>query len=45
MRELVEDVEGGDMPLWYYTPMHPAARLSPQDAGVLVDWAKSQAAP
>jgi len=45
MRELVEDVKDGDMPPWYYTPMHPAARLDPQDVSVLVEWAKSQATP
>jgi hypothetical protein len=33
------------MPPWYYTPIHPAARLDPPDVSVLVEWAKSQATP
>jgi Haem-binding domain len=42
MREFVETIQEGEMPPWYYTPVHPAARLSPQDANVLIEWARSQ---
>ena len=27
LEEIAEDVDGGDMPPWYYALMHPAARL------------------
>ena len=42
MRELVDEVQSGEMPPWYYTPMHSAARLSPEDVTMLVEWAKAQ---
>jgi Haem-binding domain len=42
MLELIDDVQQGDMPPWYYTPVHPGTRLSPEDVNVLVEWAKSQ---
>jgi hypothetical protein len=32
-------VQEGDMPPWYYLPMHPAARLAPDDVMVISDWA------
>lgn len=44
MRDLVDDVQSGEMPPWYCTPMHPAARLSPEDVTILVEWAKTQPA-
>ena len=33
-----EEVEEGEMPLWYYLPAHPAARLSAADRSVLRAW-------
>jgi hypothetical protein len=42
--DLVEVVQKGDMPLWYYLPLHSAARLSPDDVNAVVGWAKSQGA-
>ena len=41
-KDVTEEVKGGDMPPWYYTPAHLTARLSPEDVTVLVEWAKSQ---
>ncbi|MEJ2633913.1 MAG: heme-binding domain-containing protein [Calditrichia bacterium] len=41
MQEIAEEVEKGDMPLWYYLPMHPEAKLSKADAQLLVSWAKT----
>lgn len=38
LREIGEQVESGEMPLWYYLPMHPAARLSDADKALLRDW-------
>jgi cytochrome c551/c552 len=28
LREVCEQVRGAEMPLWYYVPMHPSAKLS-----------------
>jgi len=32
------EVEHDEMPLWYYLPMHPAARLSDADKALLRSW-------
>lgn len=37
--ELVEEVEGGHMPLWSYRLAHKDARLSPAEITALTDWA------
>jgi hypothetical protein len=29
------------MPLWFYLPLHPAARLSANDKQAILDWAKA----
>lgn len=34
--EAAEEYADGDMPLWFYTPLHPGARLSSQDRAVLL---------
>jgi hypothetical protein len=39
MGESVEKVQEGEMPLWFYTPLHPAANLSAADKAVLAAWA------
>lgn len=39
IKEIWEEVEEGEMPPWFYLPLHPEARLSDQDRGVLRDWA------
>ena len=41
MEEVWEEVEEGEMPLWFYLPMHPEARLSDEDRAVLRSWATS----
>jgi hypothetical protein len=33
-----EEVEEGEMPLWFYLPLHPDARLSEDDKRVLRAW-------
>jgi hypothetical protein len=39
-REIVESVQEGEMPPWYYVvPMHPSARLTPAETGLLERWA------
>ena len=42
--DIVEEVQQGDMPLWYYTPLHSCARLSQDDVKTIVNWAKSSGA-
>jgi hypothetical protein len=36
--DIVDSVRAGEMPLWYYLPLHPAARLSADDEGVIEAW-------
>jgi hypothetical protein len=36
--ELWEEVEEGAMPLWYYLPLHPQARLGDADKETLRAW-------
>jgi hypothetical protein len=36
--EIWEEVEEGEMPLWYYLPAHPEARLSEADRALLREW-------
>jgi hypothetical protein len=31
-----EEIQKGDMPLWFYLPMHPAARLTDTEKAALV---------
>ena len=42
--EIAEVIEDGDMPLWFYVPLHPDARLSADDSATLIRWAKEEAA-
>ena len=35
--DVVEAVQSGDMPPWYYLPMHPHAKLSASDKQRLID--------
>lgn len=39
IKEIWEEVEEGEMPPWFYLPLHPDARLSDQDREVLRAWA------
>ncbi len=38
MSEACIEVKRGDMPLWYYLPAHPEAKLSPDDVSALCSW-------
>lgn len=42
MEEVWEEVEEGEMPLWFYLPLHPEARLSAGDLEVLRRWTHSR---
>lgn len=39
LEELAEEVEEGEMPLWFYVPLHPEADLSDAERERLVSWA------
>lgn len=41
--EVVEEVESGHMPLWYYLALHGDARLSDADREIVLDFARAQA--
>ena len=41
--EIAEVIEDGEMPLWFYVPLHPEAQLSEQDSATLIRWAKTAA--
>jgi len=36
--EMWEEVEDGEMPLWFYTPLHPGAKLTDEERAALRDW-------
>jgi hypothetical protein len=42
LREAWEQIDGGNMPLWYYLPLHSAARLSEADKELLRGWMQPQ---
>ena len=33
------EIESGDMPLWFYLPLHPTAKLSDADKALIEKWA------
>jgi hypothetical protein len=39
-REIVKEVEQGSMPPGYYVPLHPEAKLSATDRGLIIKWAQ-----
>lgn len=39
LKEICEQVKQGEMPLWYYLPLHPSAKLSDADRETLCNWA------
>ena len=43
MGESFEEVAEGEMPPWFYLPVHRDAMLSPQDKAALRDWAAGHA--
>lgn len=40
--KICEEVKSGDMPEWYYTPLHPNARLSPAEIQLICNWTQSE---
>ena len=41
IEEIWEDVEEGEMPSWYYLPLHPEARLSDKDKEMIKNWVEN----
>jgi len=41
IEEIWEEVEEGNMPLWYYLPLHPEARLLDADKQTIKVWVES----
>ena len=44
-KDIAEQVKQGDMPPWFYLPMHPAARLSDTEKQQLLDGAEKSLGP
>ena len=44
LRQICDEVSDGVMPLSYYLPMHPHARLSAEDKKTLCDWTDAERA-
>ena len=40
VEESWEETEEGEMPLWFYLPLHPEAKLSDADLAVLRGWSR-----
>jgi hypothetical protein len=40
LKEIAKQVEKGNMPLFYYLPLHPDAKLSPAERELIITWAK-----
>ncbi len=41
-KECGEEVEEGEMPLWFYIPLHPEANLSSEDIEIILAWSKGE---
>ena len=44
LKQICEQVEQGDMPLWYYRPMHPGSKLSAVDKSAVCAWTRAESA-
>ncbi len=44
-KDVAEQVKEGEMPPWYYLPMHPAARLTDAEKQALIDGAEKSLGP
>lgn len=41
--EIREEIDEGEMPLWFYVPLHPEAKLSDADKSLIHDWTRAAA--
>jgi cytochrome c551/c552 len=39
LKEIVKEIKSGDMPPWYYVPLHPDAKLSSAERDAILSWA------
>lgn len=44
LQKICDEVREGDMPLWYYKPLHPNSRLSDTDRAAICSWAEAERA-
>jgi hypothetical protein len=44
LRQICDEISDGIMPLSYYLPMHPHARLSAEDKKIICDWTEAERA-
>ncbi len=44
LKEICEQVDQGDMPLWYYKPMHSRSQLSAADKSAVCAWTRAESA-
>jgi cytochrome c551/c552 len=44
-KDVAEQVKEGEMPLWFYLPMHPAARLTDTEKQALISGAETSLGP
>jgi hypothetical protein len=44
-KDVAAQVKQGKMPLWFYLPMHPAARLTAAEKQALIDGAEKSLGP
>jgi hypothetical protein len=44
LKEISDQVQRGEMPLWYYKPLHPDSKLSEADIQAICAWAREEAA-
>jgi hypothetical protein len=44
-KDIAEQVKSGEMPLWYYLPLHPSAKLSDAEKKALMDGAEKSFGP
>ncbi len=42
LKECCEEIEEGEMPLWFYVPLHPEAELLKKDVETLLSWSKGE---
>jgi len=42
LEEVEEMVTKGKMPLWFYLPLHPSARLDEDEKDLLVEWSRAE---
>ena len=40
LNEIATEVQQGDMPPWYYVPLHPDDKLSAADREIIINWTK-----